>query len=139
LRVSAGWRPVPDKQAVAGLENNTLLVVAKNGEQTVGIARLITDGGHSAFIEDVLVLPEYQRCGIGKTMITKTLEHLRSQLQPDEWCSVVLISARGKEYFYKSPGFPEYPNENAGTGRHLGLDATRPNGNSLVLNGVKKS
>jgi Acetyltransferase (GNAT) family. len=119
LRVSAGWREMNVDQASAGLKNSAFIVSAKDGELTVGMARLITDGGHSYFIEDVVVLSEYQRKGIGTAMMNIILERIKIGLRPGFWFQVALISAKGKEPFYKKFGFVERPNETGGAGMNL--------------------
>lgn len=74
LRVSAGWATIHPEQAEAGLAGSTLVIAAKDGEKTVGIARLLTDGGYTALIKDVLVLPDYQKKGISTAMMTHILK-----------------------------------------------------------------
>ena len=123
LRDAVGWRLIAPAQAKAGLDNSaSYIIAAVDGEQTVGMARLIMDGGHSAFIEDVIVLPEFQRQGIGTYMMERIMSHLRSMLQEGYWFSVVLIAAQGKEPFYEKFGFIARPNATYGAGmsQHIG-------------------
>ena len=63
LRTSVGWTVLVERQAQAGIDNSAFLVVANVGNNTVGMVRLITDGGYIAFIADVMVLPKYQKNG----------------------------------------------------------------------------
>ena len=60
LRASAGWQTVHPDQAEIGLKGSSLVISAKDGDKTVGTARLVSDGSYTALIKDVLVLPEYQ-------------------------------------------------------------------------------
>ena len=71
LRNSAGWPQMHLDQIRTGLKNSAYIVAAKDGNITIGMARIVSDGGYVVFIVDVLVLPEYQRKGIGKTMMGK--------------------------------------------------------------------
>lgn len=50
LRASAGWSAIAEKQAQAGINNCTCLVAAKTDGKTVGMARLISDGGETLSI-----------------------------------------------------------------------------------------
>ncbi len=111
LRASAGWRAIHPEQAKAGIDGSAFLVAALDGEKTVGIARLIWDGGYGALIKDVLVLPEYQGKGIGKEMVNRMIGFLESRLKPGYGISVDLVAAKGKEGFYERLGFEVLPNQ----------------------------
>lgn len=116
LRVSAGWGPIPEKQAQAGIDNSTYKVAAIVDGRTVGMVRLITDGGCVNFIQDVVVLPEYQRQSIGMTMLQMVMDYIKDHLQTGEIAYVGLMAAMGKEDFYKKFGFEERPNDHHGAG-----------------------
>ena len=66
--------------------------------QLVGAARMLSDGEYYAAIYDVVVLPEYQGCGIGTKMMTTLLADLSVG-------SIILFAVPGKEGFYKKLGF----------------------------------
>lgn len=116
LRKSAGWSTFSEKQAQAGINNSTYLVAAYDDVLTVGTARVIYDGGYIAFIADVIVLPEYQKQGIGKTMMDMIMSFLNNSLEAGEVCYVCLMAAHGKEGFYQRLGFEDRPNEHLGAG-----------------------
>lgn len=69
LRKSVGWNEVATKQAQIGISNSAYIVSAICRSKTVGMARVVSDGGYVAIIVDVIVLPEFQGKGIGKTMM----------------------------------------------------------------------
>lgn len=119
LRVSAGWNSIHPVQAEAGLRGSALVIAANDGNRTVGTARLVWDGGYAALVKDVLVLPEYQRQGIGTAMMTRIMEYLRSNLKPGYGIQVDLMSAQGKEGFYERFGFAVRPRENRGAGMDM--------------------
>ena len=116
LRDSAGWTKMHPDQIAAGLKNSAFIVAAKDEETTVGMARLVTDGGYVVFIVDVLVLPEYQRKGIGKIMMGKIMEYIRGQLKDGYCIQVDLMAAKGKEKFYEGFGFVKRPDDSYGCG-----------------------
>ena len=60
LRLSAGWIAIEPEQAQAGLAGSAFVSAAKDGDKTVGVGRLVWDGGYAALVKDVLVVPEYQ-------------------------------------------------------------------------------
>lgn len=119
LRVSAGWPALHPEQTQASLKGSALVIAAKDGERTVGTARLIWDGGCAALIKDVIVLPEYQGQGLGTAMMKKIMDYLRSKLKPGYGVQIDLMAARGKEAFYRKLGFSVRPSENRGAGMDL--------------------
>ncbi len=116
LREAVGWGRLPEEQAQIGLNRSDYVVRAGDGDRTVGMARVLSDGGCVAFILDVVVLPEYQRQGIGKTMLRMVMEYLQEELQHRGVIYVGLMAAKGKEEFYQQFGFEQRPNDRLGAG-----------------------
>ena len=116
LRNSAGWPQMHPDQIETGLKNSAFIIAARDNDTTVGMARLVSDGGYVVFIVDVLVLPEYQRRGIGKAMMGKLMEHIHSQLHDGYCIQVDLMAAKGKERFYEAFGFVKRPDDHYGCG-----------------------
>ena len=116
LRESVGWHRVEGKQALAGIQNSAYVISAIHENKTVGMARVIGDGGYIVVIVDVIVLPEYQGKGIGKSMMQKVMDYIKSSLHEGQWVFVNLMSAKEREPFYSQFGFETRPNEKAGAG-----------------------
>jgi ribosomal protein S18 acetylase RimI-like enzyme len=116
LRKAVGWNEINERQAGAGIGNSAYLVAAHVNHETVGMARLITDGGYVAYIADVIVHPDYQKQGIGKTMLRRIMNYLEANLVEGDTVCVVLMAAKEKENFYKQLGFVERPTERLGAG-----------------------
>lgn len=116
LRNSAGWVQMHLDQIKNGLENSAFIVAAQDGDNTVGMARIVSDGGYVVFIVDVIVLPEYQRKGIGKTMMDKIMEYINGRLSNGYCIQVDLLAAKGKERFYEKFGFIKRPDDIFGCG-----------------------
>ena len=116
LREAVGWEVYRiDKLSVA-LERSDYIIAAYSDSKTVGMARVICDG-LQALIIDVIVLPEYQGYGIGKTIMTLVMEYLES-ISHEGGVFVTLNAATGKETFYKKFGFIERPNDSRGAGMY---------------------
>jgi GNAT superfamily N-acetyltransferase len=116
LRKAVGWQPINDAQAERGIKNSFYIVTAKKNEITVGMARVVSDGGYVAIIVDVIVMPEYQGLGIGKAIMQNVMDFLHCSIQDGERLHINLMAAHGKEEFYKKFGFDTRPNENVGAG-----------------------
>jgi len=69
----------------------------------IGMARVISDGVSDAYIQDVVVLKEYRRLGIGRELIRRLtqfcLEH--------EIGWIGLVSEPGTQKFYEDLGYRE--------------------------------
>jgi GNAT superfamily N-acetyltransferase len=116
LRDLAGWSHTEIEQARKALENTRFSVVAVDKGQVVGMGRLIGDGAMIWYIQDVIVLPEYRRSGVGTVIVEKLMAYVRREAMPGTKVAVGLMSAKGKEPFYEKCGFYTRPNEREGAG-----------------------
>ena len=87
----------PDKLRRA-FERSYRVCFAYEGERMVGAARLLSDGEYYAAVYDVVVAPEWQGRGVG----SKMLEQLMFGVDVG---SFILVSALGKEPFYRKHGY----------------------------------
>jgi len=114
LREAVSWGSCrPDRVQVA-LNRSDFITVALHDGHTIGMARVMQDG-LQALIMDVIVLPDYQRRGIGKSMMDQVMAYL-NDLSIGGAIFVNLMSALGKDGFYKKYGFECRPNETRGPG-----------------------
>lgn len=85
------------------LTHSLMVLGAYEGKQLVGLIRAVGDGETILFIQDLLVLPEYQRRGIGKQLIEALLARF-----PEVRQRVLLTDDDPKtRSFYKAAGFVE--------------------------------
>lgn len=121
LRESVGWGRLCNEQAQRGLEHSSYVIGCYDVNKIIGAARIIWDRGYIAYLADVMVMPEYQGMGIGRHMVERSIAFVKSQLKEGWKIKIVLVSAKGKEEFYKKFGFNERPDQNAGAGMDLWL------------------
>lgn len=119
LRQSVHWTELCAEQAQQGLKNSAYMISCYDNGKIVGSARIVWDGGYIAFLSDVMVLPPYQGRGIGTHMVERAIDFVKSQLKTNWKIKIVLVSAKGKELFYKKLGFIERPNDESGAGMEL--------------------
>lgn len=103
LYAAVGWtnytdRPEMLKNAFAG---SLLVLGAYDGDKLVGILRAVGDGFSIVFIQDVLVLPEYQRRGIGTKLFRALMERYPDVYQME----LATDDAPRTVAFYQSLGF----------------------------------
>ena len=116
LRKACNFTEIDEKQALTGIQNSAFILSAVHEGKTVGITRVIRDGGYVVLIADVLVLPEYQRKGIGKAMMEKAMKYINDSLKEGQRVMINLMAAEGKEPFYAQFGFTIRPHERLGAG-----------------------
>ena len=115
LRESVGWKGV-EFQVEQSLKLGLYNVLAKDGEQTVGMGRLVGDGIMYWYVQDVIVDPQYQGQGIGKEIMGHLFRYIEENSLPDTTVTIGLMAAKGKEDFYEKLGFIARPNEIYGPG-----------------------
>ena len=100
----ADRRPVDDRACIAGMLNNSNLIVsAWDSEKLVGIARSMTDFHFVCYLSDLAVDEKYQKRGIGK----KLQELTQQQLGPK--CKLILVAAPNANEYYKQIGYTHNP------------------------------
>lgn len=98
------WKRPSERLLKIGLENGINVKYVLNDE-TIGMARFVTDGGYAGLIMDVIVLPEYQGNGYGSQMIQTLIDYIKSNIEENEEIMIQLLSAPGKQPFYSKFGF----------------------------------
>ena len=83
------------------LSHSLVIYVALDGDAVVGLIRLVGDGFSSVFVQDLIVLPSYQRQGIGSTLMKESLGDYKDAYQ------VQLATDQTEKTlgFYRSLGF----------------------------------
>ena len=85
--VNKVWPGKYDEGKTAAALSKTLNITAYDGETLVGCLRILTDGYFFGKITEMLVLPDYQRQGIGSRLLQLARENTPTMLyfgaQPD--------------------------------------------------------
>lgn len=103
LYTDAGWAAYtadPDTLR-KGYENSLLVLAAYEGEELLGIIRVVGDGHTIIFIQDILVYKKYQRQGIGTALLKAVLERYSNVRQIE----LVTDDTAKTIAFYRSVGF----------------------------------
>jgi len=83
------------------IKSTYLFAVAKCDDRIVGMGRVLSEGISDAYIQDVVVLKDYRKLGIGGGIIKLLLKELTER--KISW--IGLISVPGAEKFYIELGF----------------------------------
>ncbi|MGT2965068.1 GNAT family N-acetyltransferase [Streptococcus acidominimus] len=83
------------------LKNSLQVIAAFDEEKLVGLIRAVGDGYSIVFVQDILVLPDYQRMGIGRQLMESLLA-----IYPNIYQLHLLTGKEEKtKAFYESLGF----------------------------------
>ena len=103
LYQAVGWTNYTNQPQMLAqaLTHSLAIYLARDGEKIVGLVRLIGDGFSSVFVQDLIVLPSYQRQGIGSALMKEALEDYKDAYQ------VQLVTDQTERTlgFYRSLGF----------------------------------
>lgn len=98
-------RPIDDvKRIQTMLDNSNLIVTAWKGFELIGISRSVTDYSYCCYLSDLAVKKEYQKFGIGKTLIDITQQAIGEQTM------LLLLSTTSAMEYYPKVGFEKVEN-----------------------------
>ena len=100
LFLSVEWSSghYPDKLVIA-MKNFSTVFSAWDNDKLIGLISVMDDGIMTAYIHYLLVDPEYQGKGIGKTLVEMVKEHYKDYLR------IALIAYDKELAFYEKCGF----------------------------------
>lgn len=100
LFLSVEWSSghYPDKLAIA-IKNSSTVITAWDGNQLVGLINVLDDTIMTAYIHYLLIRPQYQGFGIGKTLLNMVKEQYKDYLR------ILLVSYDKENAFYEHCGF----------------------------------
>ena len=103
LYQAVGWTNYTNQPQMLAqaLTYSLAIYLARDGEKIVGLVRLIGDDFSLVFVQDLIVLPSYQRQGIGSALMKQALADYKDVYQ------VQLATDESEKTlgFYRSLGF----------------------------------
>ena len=103
LYQAVGWTNYTNQPQMLeqSLAHSLATYLARDGEEIVGVVRLVGDGFSSVFVQDLIVLPSYQRQGIGSNLMKEALADYKDAYQ------IQLATEQTEKNlgFYRSLGF----------------------------------
>lgn len=105
LRVLTGFADIPIEHAKRALDGGLINVSAKYGDRLIGMGRMVGDGAMYWYLQEIIVLPEYQKQGVGTKIVNHLVEYAVSHSTTGKFTTIGGVSAKGKEEFYRKLGF----------------------------------
>lgn len=103
LRVAAGLSPKTREQAEKGLPNGWFGVSVVQGGATIGMGRVIGDGGTAFQIVDIALEPAHHGKGLGKAIMQALMDRLNAEAPQGAYVS--LIADGDAKHLYAKYGF----------------------------------
>lgn len=100
---SVGWTGYTNRPDMLhqALEHSLFVLAAFDGNRLVGLLRAVGDGHSIVFIQDILVLPTYQRQGIGRHLLEQAIAHFPEIYQ----LHLLTDNTEKTRSFYEAIGF----------------------------------
>ena len=103
LYQSVGWTNYLERTGILeeAYANSLCVLGAYDSDRLVGIIRAVGDGRTIVFVQDIIVLPEYQRKGIGTKLLKAVVEKHKDVYQIE----LLTDNTEKTKTFYRSVGF----------------------------------
>lgn len=91
--------------AKKALQNGLINVSAIYNGKLVRMGRLVGDGAMYWYLQEIIILPQFQRKGIGTMIVNHLVDYARANSVIGKFTTIGGVSAKGKEPFYEKMGF----------------------------------
>ena len=102
---SVGWGAYDNSITKKALDNTFYSVSVYDDDKIIGYGRMIGDTICFLYIQDIMVIPEYQGKKIGTLIMNKLLEKIDQIKEENPNLRVYLGASKNKESFYEKFGF----------------------------------
>lgn len=119
LTEAVGWGKRINEIVEEALSNTLCSICAYDGEKLIGYGRIIGDKTIFLYIQDVMIILEYQDKKIGTGIMNTLLEKINEYKKVNPEIRTYLGASKGRESFYERFGFISRPNDDLGAGMIL--------------------
>lgn len=119
LTNSVGWSKRENSIVEIALKNTLYSLCVYDDEKLIGYGRIIGDKTIFLYIQDIMVIPEYQNKHIGTGIMENLLDKVNEYKKINPTIRTYLGTSKGKEHFYEKFGFISRPNDDLGPGMIL--------------------
>lgn len=112
LRASTNWEKLTDDTVKKGMEGSLFSVCFTVAGKIACAGRIVGDGAIYFYIQDVIVLPEFQKTGLGDMIMEELESWLKENTSNNSF--VGLMASEGVKDFYTRYGYTERPKTRPG-------------------------
>jgi GNAT superfamily N-acetyltransferase len=107
IRKTTGWDMLEDSVVEKALQRDLFSVCVFDNDKLIGIGRVIGDGAIYFYIQDIIVIPDYQKKEIGKLIMEDVEDYILNNSNANSF--IGLMAAVGVKEFYYKYGYAERP------------------------------
>ena len=119
LTEAVDWGTRENKIIEEALKHTLYSLCVYDENKLIGYGRIIGDKTIFLYIQDIMVIPEYQGKKIGTGIMNNLIEKINEYKKVNPEIRTYLGASKGKESFYEKFGFISRPNEELGAGMIL--------------------
>ena len=119
LTNSVDWGTRENDIIEEALKNTLYSLCVYDDSKLIGYGRIIGDKTIFLYIQDIMVISEYQNKHIGTEIMNNLLKQINEYKKINPSIRTYLGASKGKESFYEKFGFISRPNEELGSGMIL--------------------
>ena len=116
LRNQVNWIKLDREQAQKALNNSLKIYTVYDDDKPIGMGRIVGDGAVISYIQDLIIIPAYQKKHIGSQLIQHLINYVDSITAENTRMMLCLMCAKGREEFYIKHGFTARPTDSLGPG-----------------------
>ncbi len=119
LTNKVGWGERKEEIVDEALKNSIYTLCVYDDDNIIGFGRIIGDKTIFLYIQDIMVIPEYQSKNIGSNIMVNILNKVDELKKINPSIRTYLGASSGKEDFYKKFGFSTRNEAGLGAGMVL--------------------
>ena len=81
LRKQVGWIKLDENQAQRALNNSVKVFTVYDDDKPIGMGRVVGDMAVISYIQDLIIIPEYQSKHIGSMLIEHIIAYVKGSTQ----------------------------------------------------------
>lgn len=119
LNEKVGWGKRDNIVVKEALDNTLYSITVYDDEKVIGYGRIIGDKTIFLYIQDIIVIPEYQGNKIGTEIVNRLLKKIDEYKKINPAIRTYIGPSLGRESFYKKFGFKTRKEAGLGEGMVL--------------------
>lgn len=112
IRNTTNWESIENHQVEIALKKDLFSIMVSHLGKPVGIGRVIGDGAIYFYIQDVIVIPDYQGIGVGRLIMEGIENYLSIHATGSSF--IGLMAVERVEGFYEKYGYNVRPSSKPG-------------------------
>ena len=114
IRKDLEWNEIPYDLVKKALNGSMINISAFDNEKCIGVGRIVGDNALKGMLTDVMVLKGYQKCGVGKLIVTSLIEKLSERIKNGDCFQLEASPTSNNREFYIKCGLKYKPENQDG-------------------------